>query len=206
MIRGNRRRRERGQGLVEFSMVLPVILMLLLGMLELGLAFDHVITLSYATREGARTGAALVNGGGTLGCGTGQSPDAAVVDPLIIAAAERVLTSPGAQVDASRISEIRIYLANAAGEETPGRVNVWTWAPGAGPIVDGEPLDFAPSGTPGYLACSRSYSHPAQSIGVAVRYRYALQTPIGAVFGLFGGDGGGIAIADRTVMAMNPAK
>ncbi len=70
----------RGQGLVEFAMLVPIFMLLLLGMLEFGFAFDQNLTLEYATREGARVGSALANGGGTLGCGAGQSPNAATVD------------------------------------------------------------------------------------------------------------------------------
>ncbi len=45
-----------GQALVEFALVLPIALFLLLIMLEVGLAFSHKLTVGYATREGARTG------------------------------------------------------------------------------------------------------------------------------------------------------
>ncbi len=201
------RRASAGQSLVEFSLVVPVIMMFLLGMLEFGLAFDHLITLSYSTREGARTGAALVNGGGPLGCATGQSPAASTVDANVIAAVERVLVSPGSQVDPAMVSEIRIYRATATGTETPGAVNRWVWDPGNGPLVDGERLDFSLAGTPGYPACTRTYVVPAQSIGVSVRYRYRFTTPLGALFDLFGGGSvAGLDIADRTVMAMNPMK
>ena len=40
---------------------------MLLGMLEFGIAFNHQLTLGYATREGARIAADLVNGGGDAG-------------------------------------------------------------------------------------------------------------------------------------------
>ena len=40
-------------------------MLLLLIMLEIGFAFNHKLTVGYATREGARTGAALANGGAT---------------------------------------------------------------------------------------------------------------------------------------------
>ena len=52
----------RGQSMVEFAISVPVFVMLLFGMLEFGFAFNHNLTLEYATREGARTGAALANG------------------------------------------------------------------------------------------------------------------------------------------------
>ena len=53
---------ERGQSLVEFSMVITVMMLLLLGMLEFGFIFDQHLTLEYSSREGARVGAALANG------------------------------------------------------------------------------------------------------------------------------------------------
>ena len=114
------RHREEGQAIVELALIMPVFMLLLLGILEFGMAFDHLITISYASREGARTGAALVNGGGTLGCSAGQSPNAASVDAQVVAAVERVLTSPGSQVALSRVSQIRIYQATSTGARWRG--------------------------------------------------------------------------------------
>jgi Flp pilus assembly protein TadG len=199
-----RRRRERGQSIVEMAFLLPVYLLLLLGILEFGMAFDHLISISYATREGARQGAALVNGGGTLGCGTGQSPAADTVDAQVIAAVERVLTSPGSQVALDRVALIRIYQANASGQET-GTANTWTYAPASGPVVDGSPLDFTPS-TSSWAACSRTNTLPAPSIGVSIRYRYAYSTPLGGILSFFGGGGNGLDVSDRAVMSMNPTQ
>jgi Flp pilus assembly protein TadG len=48
-------RREDGQGLVEFAVVLPVLLLLLTAILQFGLVFNKYITLTDAVRSGART-------------------------------------------------------------------------------------------------------------------------------------------------------
>ncbi len=184
---------------------MPVFLMLLLGILEFGMALDHLITVSYATREGARAGAALVNGGGALGCGSGQSPNAATVDAQIVAAVERVLTSPGSQVALGEISQIRIYLATATGGES-ATLNTWTYTPGTGPDIDGSPLDFSAASEP-WAACSRTNSLPAPSIGVSIRYRYTFATPLAAIFSFFGSSGpSGLDVTDRSTMSMNPTQ
>lgn len=47
-------RGERGQSLVEFAIILPVFLLLLLGTVDLGLGFKTYIALTNAAREGAR--------------------------------------------------------------------------------------------------------------------------------------------------------
>ena len=48
-------RREDGQTLVEFALVLPVLLLILTAILKFGLMFNHYITLTDAVRSGART-------------------------------------------------------------------------------------------------------------------------------------------------------
>ena len=59
MVTGKRLRREHGQTMVEFALTLPVLLMLVLGIAQLGVAFNHYIQLTDATRAGARFGAPL---------------------------------------------------------------------------------------------------------------------------------------------------
>ncbi|HVE69426.1 MAG TPA: TadE family protein [Solirubrobacteraceae bacterium] len=54
------RRREGGQSLVEFALVLPIFLLLTLGLFEAGRAVWYTNTLAYAAREGTRY--AIVHG------------------------------------------------------------------------------------------------------------------------------------------------
>lgn len=187
----------RGQALIETSLFLGILLMLVVGTLEFGFVFDHHITLEYATREGARTGASLANGGGALGCGAGQSPKAATVDPQIIAAVERVLTASGSDIDLNQVSQIRIFAAGTDGQET-GPVNVWTYAAGGGPVVDGKALDFK-AGAQSWAACSRNNGANPNSVGVRLTYTYQLRTALSAIFGW-----ATIVMNDRTVMQLNP--
>jgi len=48
-------RREDGQTLAEFALVLPVLLLILTGILKFGLMFNNYITLTDSVRSGART-------------------------------------------------------------------------------------------------------------------------------------------------------
>ena len=47
-------RSEDGQGVVEFAFVLPLLLALVLGICEFGILFNNYVTLTDATRVGAR--------------------------------------------------------------------------------------------------------------------------------------------------------
>lgn len=194
---------QRGQSLLEMTMILPVFLLLVLGTLEFGMAFDHNLTLEYASREGVRTGSALANGGGPLGCGGGQSPNAGTVDDQIIAAVERVLASNGSPIDLTKVTQIRIYkvdTSNTNGNEVAGTANRWIYGAGQGPVVGGQALDFKKDmAVQGWAACTRINGAGADSIGVSINYTYNFQTPLGALLSMVK-----IDMHDQTVMQLNP--
>lgn len=185
--------RTRGQAMVEFAFIIPVLMLVLMTVLEFGFVFSHHVTMEYATREGARMGAALANGSVTFACKD--------VDDQVVAAVQRVLTASGSQIDINQIGEIRIYKSDAAGHEQ-GPVNVW--ALGKGPKVDGEQLLFKQQSA-NWDACSRNNAGfgATDSIGISVAYRYRYVTPLGNLLGLVGDPA--IAMTDRTVMALNPS-
>jgi Flp pilus assembly protein TadG len=57
MLKMKKIRNERGQTMVEFAMVAPLLLILLLGILQFGATFNRYLTLTDAVRAGARKGA-----------------------------------------------------------------------------------------------------------------------------------------------------
>ncbi len=185
-----RRAGERGQSLPEFCLVLTTLMVMVLGIAELGFAFSNNMSLELATREGARVGAALVAGKG--------HPEN--VDPQIIAAVERALRSPGSGIELSKIAWIHIYQAKSDGSE--GAFNEWRYSAGGGPLVDGQNLDFYESSV-GWPATARSATLPPPSIGVSIQYTHDLKTPIGAISSSIFGTSN-IGMVDRTVMALEP--
>jgi len=194
-------RRENGQSTTELALVAPILMILVFGLIELAGLLSDSMTMSAASREGARIGGALVNGGGALGCSSGQSPNAAVVDPNIVAAVERVLTGTGAWTTLSDVDEIRIWKATSTGTETSALVNVWTYQLNGGPVVDGQALDFVQQSQP-WQPCTRNNVTPADSIGVTVSYTYRARTPLRFLLPVFNQ----FTIRERTVMAQNASR
>jgi len=212
-----------GQGIVEFALVLPIFMFLLLIMLEFGLAFHDSLTIGLATREGARTAAALGNGN-TTDCSGGLDP--ANVDAQIVAGIQRILKSPGSDVVMANVSWIRIYRSDANGRSNgnngngsnngngkgkikfgPG-INLWKHAPGAGPDIDPGPgvdrLDFAPVWT-AWPACLRDDFNDPDAVGVSITYDYQLQTALSSFARFMGGSQAGvISMDDQTTMIINP--
>lgn len=185
-------------------------MLILFGMIEFGFVFTHDLTVEYATREGARAGAALANGGDKLGCsGTSWKN----VDPLVVAAVERVLQSPGSQVVVASVSKIVVYKADpTTGANNQGLQDVWVYSSAAGPTPQGstDPLNFVDSSYPNsdaWKACSRSNSLPSpDSIGVSLTYTYTFQTPLASIMRFFGGSSAAtLTISDKTVMQLNPS-
>ena len=202
---------QRGQGMVEFAVIVPVFLLLLMGMLEFGFVFTHNMTLEYATREGARAGATLSNGG------TGAtSAECNAIDPAIINAVTKVLKSPGSPIVGypNAVATIKIWQSDLSGNPISAAVtNTWTNK------GDGS-LTFT-QGTVNWAACSRhavtwlcssgcpSYCSgnvcPPDSIGVSLTYTYTMVTPLGTIEKFFGPAGPAtLQMTDKTVMSLNP--
>ena len=55
----NRRGDQRGAALVELALALPLIVMLIVGMVSAGIAYNHQLSLTHAAREGGRYAATL---------------------------------------------------------------------------------------------------------------------------------------------------
>lgn len=200
-----RRERSRGQSLVEFSVLVPAFMLLLFGMLEFGFVFTHNLTLEYATREGARTGAALADGGGNASV-------CATIDAQIIAAVERVLTSPGSPIDESHVTAIKIWKSTAATAGNPGeplsagQTSTWNYGTGGAPTVDGFQLHYHETSSSSWTPCSRNNGASPDSVGVSLTYDYSMVTPLSSIARFFGGgaSSGIIPMNDRTIMALNP--
>ena len=207
---------ERGQGLVEFVLFVPLFLLLLFTMLDFGFALYTNLTLEYASREGARVGAALAKGGRTSRAIL-PIVEPHAVDDHVIAAVQRVLKSAGITVPMNNdgdhaktgVNWIRIYNATAqtdgSGYTDTNKYNEWTYSAGGGPLVDGTTLDFVGPWTPRGAPVPERTGTP-DKIGVAINYTYAWQTPLVnivkvATRGTFYTN---LTFLDKTVMNLNP--
>ena len=211
MRRLRRLRSRRGQSLVEFALILPVLMFLVLGMVEMGFAISHDTSIVTATRQGARVGSELVDGTNRKGLNP-QSAASDSVDPQIIGAVEGVLISPGSPVNISQVQSIQIFLADSTTGAITGSVNTWIPAPGhAGPLLPGssppEYLDFKPQSGGTWNTWTRSGAATVQSIGGKITYTYQFITPLGSLIKMVGGSlfgSGTITMSDQTIMAMEP--
>jgi Flp pilus assembly protein TadG len=76
--RSHNRHRSRGQAIAEFTLVIPLLLLLVAGMVDLGVGLDRYMTVVNTIRDGARLGANL--------CGTATPACSSVVRTRVTAA------------------------------------------------------------------------------------------------------------------------
>lgn len=103
-----RRRRQRGQAILEFAILTPLVLILIFIIVDFGIGLAHRVILTNAAREGARYGAA------------GAPESGGCTDPLVV---DRIKCKTVAQgrglVDEDAVS-VAFLDANNNGEVEPG--------------------------------------------------------------------------------------
>lgn len=191
---GGGRKRQRGQSLVEFALVIPLFLLLFVALIEFAMVLNAVLAINFASREASLIGAEAGNAG--------------EADCVILAAVETAVGPPAAP---SQITGVRIYQANRAGTVMPGRVNAYvrtgettcTYPDGA--VVR---VPYSRVGGAGYPETSRcnvlagcGSSTTVDQIGVEVTYQYSWRTPM---YTLLGWSSAGYTLIKSNAMRMEP--
>lgn len=201
----SRRRRPSGQALVEFALIFPIFVVLLLGTIEFAFIFNAVLSANYATRDASLIAA-------EAGSNTGA-------DCTIIA---KVLDDMRPPVDSTQITQIVIYRANLGGGPVGGSYTASgnVWVPGTtdcSTYGGSKTLPFKlstinyPEGLPdlvtglggrcAYLnGCPKNALRTRDTIGVQVSYAYTMHTPLRNFVGI----GSGITVVRSNEMRAEP--
>jgi hypothetical protein len=170
---------ERGSALVETAIVLSLLMILSIGAFEWGMAFRDWLSVSSATREGARVAASA----GTIG----------TADCTILEATAGSLLS----VDNSQIAFVDIYKADTTGAPT-GQMQRYK------PFVPGDEVGnlrcerwFAVNDTSYPPTARDNIGAERDWVGVRLEFTHSWKT------GLFWWSGG-VTWSDRTIILMEP--
>lgn len=105
--------KEKGASLIEASILLPMLILLAVGLSEVGFLVIDYLTVSNAAREGARTGAAAADYDDPI---TGFD-----ADDLILESVEEAACN----LKFGELLEVSIFEADANGDPVTGSVNVY---------------------------------------------------------------------------------
>ncbi|MDJ0790260.1 MAG: TadE/TadG family type IV pilus assembly protein [Acidimicrobiia bacterium] len=112
-----RKEREQGAALVEMAMVLPLLVLLVFGIVEFGLAFNKRLTVGNASQSAARVGSAIANN---------EYADISLLESL----EQGLIALPNAGQDV--VKTVHVYEANSAGNPVGGcpstTCNVYTYS------------------------------------------------------------------------------
>jgi hypothetical protein len=195
---------------VEFALVIPIFLALLLALIEFGFVFNAVLTANYATRD-----ASLI----ASEAGSSEGADCVIIS--------KVLEDIRAPLDATELSQIIIYRAKTSGDPFNGTYvnsgNVWvrSGTTDCSPYGKTATLPYTLTstnygeGTPdtstgdggrcNFLnGCPNNTLRTRDAVGVQVTYAYHWHTPLGNFPFGFGGNAGGITIVRSNEMRMEP--
>jgi Flp pilus assembly protein TadG len=197
----------RGQSLVEFALVFPIFIVLLLGTIEFAFIFNAVLSANYATRDAS-----------LIGAEAGSNPGA---DCVIIA---QVLADMKAPVDSSNVTQIIIYRANLGGGPITGSYttsgNVWNRTGttdcsaygGSATLPYTRSTNNYPEGLPNLVSgvggrctylngCPNNTLRTRDTVGVQITYAYSWHTPLRNFVDLVGS---GITVVRSNEMRVEP--
>ncbi|MGF1616975.1 MAG: TadE/TadG family type IV pilus assembly protein [Acidimicrobiia bacterium] len=153
-------RTERGASLIEASILIPLLLVLAIGLSEIGFLVIDYMTVSNAAREGARTGAAAAN----------YNEGGVDADDLILESVEQAVCN----LKYGQLVSVSIFQADSNGEPT-GMINRFIPAPG-GLICNspGTGIVCAPGSCPGPWAPANRSRDPGalDVLGVEVVFSH----------------------------------
>jgi len=107
------RRRSRGQALVEFALVFPIVLILIVFIVEFAFLFNALLSINFASRNAALIGA--------------EAGDQACADALIL---QKVEQDVGAPADSASISSVEVMWVDTIGNVQNGGAAINKYKPG----------------------------------------------------------------------------
>jgi Flp pilus assembly protein TadG len=185
----------RGQSLVEFALVLPIFVTMLMGVIEFAFVFNALLSVNFASRDAALVAAEAGNGAGA--------------DCVVLAAINAAIDAP---TDERRIQQVEIYKADADGDMIGSPTVYSRTGSTTCTFVDGstttQPYTRIANG---YAVADRCNvlggcdasitTDSVDNIGVRITYQHQWVTPIR---NFVGGGGGGLVFDRSSIMRMEP--
>lgn len=204
---GRRRRRARGQALVEFALVFPIFLIMMMGFIEFAFMFNALLSAGHASRDSALIAA--------------EAGNAAYADCKILQAVEADMAAP---VNPAQIQQVQIYLTDAYGNYLDSSGNITTLGAlnQAGdtytrtgstscqlpdrttltvPYSIQGSVNYTPSTRCNVVAGCPDATHPLDTIAVKITYRHTWVTPLSNLLNL---TGSGITLVQSYAARMEP--
>jgi hypothetical protein len=194
---------QRGQALVEFALVVPILTVVFMAVFEIALALNAVVGVNRASQQAAHTAAIMGSRAGS--------------DCMILRDIEEDVTVPN---DRTKILEVIIERTAMVGNTSYQKQTYNRTGTLADCVLPDNstiqlPYELVPgSDYPESVRCSTLSGCPAMglvparstvdNVGVNIRYRHLWATPLNSIYSAFGGGDVGWTIAQRNIFRMEP--
>jgi Flp pilus assembly protein TadG len=195
------RGQEDGQSLVEFALIFPILIVLVMAIIEFALAFNAVLGVNRASEHGVLVAS--------------EAGSDSAADCLILKEVEDEILPPNQE---TQVDNVKIQWTNPSGG-TAYASNVYDRSGSTTCYLsDGTSLTVPYSQTSGGYppsercnvingsGCTSGHT-TVDTIGVQVRYQYVWKTPLGSLLRALGGSGSwgtGLTFNKRNVMRIEP--
>lgn len=179
--------------MVEFGLVLPIFLVLVIGLIEFSVVFNASLGVNFASREAA-----------LIAAESGSDP---IADCRVLQTIENSITLPGRP---ERVTEVRIYRSGINGNELAANVyrrggsTTCTFWDGVANQVITVQYTLLSEGYPVASRCnslSGCGTQTLDTIGVRIAYTHAWVTPLAGLVTL---TGDGVDVVRSNAMRMEP--
>jgi hypothetical protein len=191
-------RRSRGQSLVEFALVIPIFITLVVAIAEFAFLFGTFLSASFTSRDGVQVAAEMGN--------------STCADEVVLQRIEQDITAPA---DATKILSVDIFWSDNAGNPIGSAINTWTRTGSSQCTLPSNTIITIPyqrtaNGYPlanrcnvlSAVGCASGHTS-IDTIGVKITYQYSWITPLPQ---FVGGSGTGMQIVQSNMMRMEPVK
>jgi Flp pilus assembly protein TadG len=188
-----------GQGLVEFALLMPILMILFMGIIEVALMFNAFVGVNRASQDAAHVASTAGNRAGA--------------DCLVLTHIESDVMVPN---DPGRINWVAIELTSLSGNVPYARQRWERTGSTTCTLPDGTtttvPYTRTVNDYPETQRCQVLAGCPAMTparstvdnIGVSINYRHRWATPLNAVYDFFGGGDAGWTFTQRNIFRMEP--
>jgi Flp pilus assembly protein TadG len=198
----NSRDRQRGQALMEFAFIIPVMMLVVVGIIEFALAFNTTLGVNRASQDAA-----------LIASEAGNLPGA---DCMILRSIESDIGAPS---DKREITQIQIQRTNPSGTTVYANNSYSRSGATTCTLADGTtltvPYTATGTGYPTSPRCNVLGGCPSltparttvDTIGIQISYAYVYRTPLGSIMNLVSGGGSGsssFAFTQRNAFRMEP--
>jgi len=188
--------RTRGQALVEFALIFPIFITMVMGIIEFSFVFNALLSIGHATRDAALMGA--------------EAGNSTAADCVILQQIENDVTAPAV---AARITRVDIYETDSNGTPVSGLTTYTRTGTTTCPLPGGGtmsvPYKQISDGYPDSIRCNVLAGCPGNTpasptvdtIAVKITYQHTWVTPLANLVSL---GGTGTTLVQSNAMRMEP--